>query len=107
MLANGDDQCLGFGYYYNANHIIFQAHHKNAMRTAPTIELTTTAGSDNFAINTRSTTDTFDTLDGVQQAHEMGTAIFVGGDGAAGTSGDNGDVRTNHADVKLILSADF
>ena len=107
LLANGDDQCLGFGYYYNANHIIFQAHHKNAMRAAPTIELTTTASNDNFAINTRSTTDTFDTLDGVQQAHEMGTAIYVGGDGAAGTSGDNGDVRTNHADVKLILSADF
>lgn len=107
MLVNGDDQTLGFGFYYNANHIIFQGHHKNVMRAAPSLELTTTAGSNNFSINTRGTTDNFDTLDGVQQAHEMGTAIYVGGDGASGTSGDNGDVRTNHADVKLILSADL
>ena len=107
MLVNGDDQTLGFGFYYNANHIIFQGHHKNVMRAAPSLELTTTAGSNNFSINTRGTTDNFDTLDGVQQAHDRGTAIYVGGDGASGTSGDNGDVRTNHADVKLILSADL
>jgi len=84
-----------------------QAHLKNAMRTAPSLELTTTAGSNNFAINTRGTTDEFDTIDGVAHGHSTGCALYVSGDNAAGTSGDCGDVRTNHADVKIVLSADL
>ena len=107
MLVNGTNQSLGFGLYYNANYIFMQAHLKNAMRTAPTLELTTTAGSNNFAINTRGTTDEFDTIDGVAHGHSTGCALYVSGDNAAGTSGDCGDVRTNHADVKIVLSADI
>ena len=107
MLVNGTNQSLGFGLYYNANYIFMQAHLKNAMRTAPSLELTTTAGSNNFAINTRGTTDEFDTIDGVAHGHSTGCALYVSGDNAAGTSGDCGDVRTNHADVKIVLSADI
>jgi len=106
IFCDGDDQFLGNGVCYQADAVFVDLHYKNIMRGTPTAVLTTS--TDYWAINSRGATDTFDSWTGVSsQTHQNGGMLYSDGNNISVTKGDTGDVRSNNAAAKIVISADL
>ncbi len=106
VFVDGNAQSMGYGVCYQADAIFVDLHYKNVMRTTPTVEVTTSTNY--WAINTMAATDTFDSWSGVaSQTHQNGGMLFSDGNNISVTKGYTGDVYSNNAAAKIVLSADL
>ena len=106
VFVDGNAQSMGYGACYQADAIFVDLHYKNVMRTTPTVEVTTS--TDYWAINSGGTTDTFDSWSGVaSQTHQNGGMLFCDGNNLSVTKGHTGDVYSNNAAAKIVISADL
>ena len=106
VFVNGNAQSMGYGACYQADAVFVDLHFKNVMRATPTAEVTTSTNY--WAINSGGTTDTFDSWSGVSsQTHQNGGMLFCDGNNLSVTKGHTGDVYSNNAAAKIVISADL
>lgn len=101
--ASGSSKYFGVGYYWSTGEVDTIVSFPTSMRAVPTLDAS--SGTDYFAIDRSSGTDTFNSFT-IQSASQQ-TANIYNGSQVSGTAGWAGGIRTYSASAYIAFAAEL
>jgi hypothetical protein len=105
MLAEGLNQSLPTGSYYNTNLITTTVQFPVTMRTAPTLD--SPSGSEYYGLYSTNGFDGFSNFSTTGRTQTRGITLDAHNTGASGTMGNSGPMKTNNANAYVALDAEL
>jgi hypothetical protein len=105
MLADGLNQSIPTGSYYNANLITTTVQFPVTMRSAPTID--SPSGSEYYGLYSDDGFDGFSNFSSTGRSQTRGITLDAHNTGASGTTGFSGPMKTNNANAYVALDAEL